>query len=93
MQMLRTIRDLMLLFFSRKADSAFFGGGAAMVGTAVVVDAPATLEEVVTAGRTGAALIEAPTEMPGAIATAWRRGAALLVDAPTAMPGGYAGCH
>ena len=88
MPMLRTIRDLMLLFFSRKADSAFLGGGAAMVGTAVVVDAPATSGVVVTAGSAGAALIDAPTAMSGAIATAWRRGAALLVDAPTAMPGG-----
>jgi len=64
-----------------------------MVGTAMVVDAPATLGEVVTARSAGSALIDAPTEISGAIATAWRRGAALLVDAPTAMPGGYAGCH
>ena len=93
MSMLRTARDLMLLFFSRKADSAFLGGGAAMVGTAVVVDAPATSGDAVTAGSAGAALIGTPTAMPGGMATAWRRGTAAgaaLIDAPTAMPEGMA---
>ena len=68
----------MLLFFSRKADSAILGGGAAMVGTAVVVDAPATSGDVVTAGSAGAALTDAPTAMSGGMATVGRRGATLI---------------
>ena len=57
----------MLLFFSRKADSAFLRGGASMV--AMLVDVPATLGFVGRACKRGAELVDA-LPVSGSVVTA-----------------------